>query len=56
MLYRLGNGRLIELNKNDFISDKLFYQKIYNYYNINNCKPCVDIKESKPFKKIISLL
>tara|TARA_E500000331_G_C17225392_1_gene700065 strand:- start:1576 stop:1746 length:171 start_codon:yes stop_codon:yes gene_type:complete len=56
MLYRLGNGRLVEIKKNDFTSDKLFYQKIYDYYNINNNKPCVDIRESKPFKKIISLL
>ncbi len=56
MLYRLGNGTLIEIKKNDFTSDKLFYKKIYDYYNINNNKPCVDIRESKPFKKIISLL
>lgn len=56
MLYRLGNGRLVEIKKNDFTSDKLFYRKIYDYYNIHNNKPCVDIRESKPFTKIISLL
>ena len=54
MLYRLANGLLIEIKRNDFISDKLFFQKIYDNYNIQPKIPCVDIKHSKPFNKIIS--
>ena len=56
MLYRLPNGLLIEIKRNDFISDKLFFQKIYDSYNSQPKIPCVDIKHSKPFNKIISLL
>jgi hypothetical protein len=56
MLYRLENGLLIEIKRNDFISDKLFFQKIYDNYIIHSKVPCVDIKDSKPFNKIISLL
>jgi len=28
MLYRNADGNLIEINKNDFINDKLYYEKI----------------------------
>lgn len=56
MLYRFPNGLLIEIKRNDFISDKLFFQTIYDSYNSQPKLPCVDIKHSKPFNKIISLL
>ena len=47
MLFRTNNGTLIELNKNSFINDKLFYEKILEiikplpklektFYNKNN--------------------
>lgn len=28
MLYRTNEGKLIELKKNDFVNDKIFYKKI----------------------------
>jgi hypothetical protein len=28
MLFRTSDGKLIELNKNGFINDKLYYQKL----------------------------
>jgi len=28
MLYRNYEGKLVEINKNDFINDKIFYEKL----------------------------
>jgi len=28
MLYRNLEGKLVEINKNDFVNDKMFYEKI----------------------------
>lgn len=28
MLFRTNDGKLIEIRKNDFVNDKLFYEKI----------------------------
>jgi hypothetical protein len=39
MLFRTGDGKLIEINKYDFKNDKLYYEKIMSIY-----KPLVKVK------------
>ena len=39
MLYRNIHGIIVEINKNDFINDKLFYEKIMEL-KISFSKPC----------------
>lgn len=46
MLYRNSDGKIVEINKNDFMNDKLFYEKIMElktpfsklYYEKNKVK------------------
>ena len=45
MLFRRSDGKLIEINKNNFINDKLYYQKLLE---INKPLP----KLEKTFKYI----
>jgi 3-methyladenine DNA glycosylase AlkC len=61
MLFRLPNGSLLELNKNNFISDKDYYSKIMEIQNLyvkEETKNYVnsDIKDTPGFKKILAMI
>tara|TARA_B100001063_G_scaffold243538_1_gene274420 strand:- start:6426 stop:6602 length:177 start_codon:yes stop_codon:yes gene_type:complete len=58
MLFRLSNGKHIEINKNDYLNDVEYYKTIYNLYNEQNKKVDIvdDIKNSQVRKYIINLL
>ena len=54
MLFRDISGNLIELNRYDFINDKLYYQKII--VNKKKITKSVEVKKSNYSNYIIQLL
>jgi hypothetical protein len=54
MLFRDINGNLIELNRYDFINDKLYYQKIIEIKT--KITKSVEVKKSNYSNYIIQLL
>lgn len=38
MLFRLNNGKLIEVNKSQFTTDKMYYEYIMNLFLLDTTK------------------
>jgi len=61
MLFRLPNGSLVEINKDAYLNDKLYYNKIIELQNLyvkrkNENYINSDIKETPGFKKILAMI
>ena len=56
MLYRTPDGKLVQINKLDFVNDSIYYKKIKSIYSPQNYEKINTIEENKMFNKIISLL
>jgi hypothetical protein len=57
MLFRNKVGQLVNIEKNDFITDKEYYLKICDIYKKNKTKDVVEnIEDSSIFKYIMNLL
>jgi len=52
MLFRDSNNNLIEINKSDFITDKLYYEYIMNIKNISYKNNSLNIQQK--IKNIIN--
>ncbi len=56
MLFRNKVGQLINIEKNDFTTDKEYYLKICEIYKKKETNIIVDIKETPIFNYIMKLL
>ena len=57
MLFRNKVGQLVNIEKNDFITDREYYLKICEIYKKNKTKDVVEnIEDSSIFKYIMNLL
>ena len=57
MLFRNKVGQLVNIEKNEFITDKEYYLKIFEIYKKNKTTDVVEkIEDSSIFKYIMNLL
>lgn len=61
MIFRLPNGSLMEINKYDFLNDKLYYEKIKEIQNTYIKKPITNytgetVNNTPGFKKILAMI
>tara|TARA_B100001093_G_C26726899_1_gene970372 strand:+ start:701 stop:874 length:174 start_codon:yes stop_codon:yes gene_type:complete len=57
MLFRNKVNKLVNIEKNEFITDKEYYEKICEIYKKNNNENVVtEIKDAPIFKYIMNLL
>ena len=56
MIFRLNNGKIININKYDFVSDKSYHEKILSIVQRYENNTINKTNKSKPINNILSKL
>ena len=54
MLFRTLDGKLIQIEKSEFLTDKQYYSKVSECYKNIGCKPSVNNKKKETTAKFIN--